>query len=309
MAEQIKYIEKVEISKLWGKFDIEWNLHPDVNILGGGNGSGKTTILNDMYEAVKEPFAKELAKKSNHQKDEKIKELVIHFNGKRSVTISDNDYYENLTRPELLIIVLTKKLDVCKVNTIDLPLHNSHAVEMLSNDKVKTDLDWQIYHLQKKYLDYQINLSKRKDKILDTSENPKKDIAKLRWPHLRFLAIINELFGKTDKKINREENEIAFLLDKTKKIETHQLSSGEKVLLIILMTVLIQDQKHSIFFIDEPETSLHIEWQRKLIGFIRELNPNAQLIIATHSPAIIMEGWLDKVFEVSELIVNKEIAQ
>ena len=163
--------------------------------------------------------------------------------------------------------------------------------------------------MQKLYLDYQINLSKRKDEILDNSENPKRDIAKLRWPHLRFLAIIDELFGATGKKVNREENEVSFLLDGNAKIETHQLSSGEKVLLIILMTALTQNQQHRIFFIDEPETSLHIEWQRKLIGFIRELNPNAQLIIATHSPAIIMEGWLDKVFEVSELIVNKEIAQ
>jgi predicted ATP-binding protein involved in virulence len=31
-------------------------------------------------------------------------------------------------------------------------------------------------------------------------------------------------------------------------------------------------------------------------------NPNVQIILATHSPAVIMEGWLDKVFEVSDLV-------
>ena len=47
--------------------------------------------------------------------------------------------------------------------------------------------------------------------------------------------------------------------------------------------------------------SLHIEWQQKLIAMIRELNPNAQIILTTHSPAVIMEGWLDAVTEVSDI--------
>jgi predicted ATP-dependent endonuclease of OLD family len=55
---------------------------------------------------------------------------------------------------------------------------------------------------------------------------------------------------------------------------------------------------------DEPEASLHIEWQQKLIGMIRKLNPNAQIILTTHSPALIMEGWLDYVTEVSDITTN-----
>ena len=55
---------------------------------------------------------------------------------------------------------------------------------------------------------------------------------------------------------------------------------------------------------DEPEASLHIEWQQKLISMIRELNPNVQLILTTHSPAVIMEGWLDAVTEVSDISVE-----
>ena len=55
-----------------------------------------------------------------------------------------------------------------------------------------------------------------------------------------------------------------------------------------------------------------IEWNlypdvNILAGFIRELNPNLQLIIATHSPAIIMEGWLDKVFEISDITTKDNL--
>lgn len=52
---------------------------------------------------------------------------------------------------------------------------------------------------------------------------------------------------------------------------------------------------------DEPEISLHIEWQQQLIGLIRKLNPNAQIILSTHSPALIMDGWMDVVTEVNEI--------
>ena len=52
---------------------------------------------------------------------------------------------------------------------------------------------------------------------------------------------------------------------------------------------------------DEPEISLHIEWQERLITLIRSLNPNAQIILCTHSPAIIMNGWADAVTEMEEI--------
>jgi len=58
---------------------------------------------------------------------------------------------------------------------------------------------------------------------------------------------------------------------------------------------------------DEPEISLHFDWQKKLIGFINALNPNIQIILATHSPAVIMEGWLDRVTEVSDIIVKDRL--
>ena len=71
-------------------------------------------------------------------------------------------------------------------------------------------------------------------------------------------------------------------------------------MLVILLTVLVQDNSHCVLFMDEPEASC-IEWQQKLISMIRELNPNVQIVTATHSPAVIAEGWLDAVTEVSDI--------
>lgn len=114
--------------------------------------------------------------------------------------------------------------------------------------------------------------------------------------------MVDELFAETGKKMVRKENEIRF----TQIGETllpYQLSSGEKQMLVILLTVLVEDHQPYVLFMDEPEVSLHIEWQKRLIELIVELNPNVQIILTTHSPAVIMSGWLDKVTEVSDITV------
>ena len=84
----------------------------------------------------------------------------------------------------------------------------------------------------------------------------------------------------------------------------YQLSSGEKQILAILLTVLVQDGKPYVLFMDEPEVSLHVDWQKKLIALIMSLNPNVQIILSTHSPAVIMDGWIDKVTEVDEITIG-----
>lgn len=65
-----------------------------------------------------------------------------------------------------------------------------------------------------------------------------------------------------------------------------KLSSGEKQLLILFIEALLQRQRPFIFLADEPELSLHIAWQRSILTAIRALNPNAQIVVATHSPEI-----------------------
>ena len=73
-------------------------------------------------------------------------------------------------------------------------------------------------------------------------------------------------------------------------------------MLIILLTVLMQRRTRCVLLMDEPEVSLHVEWQQRLLSLIRDLNPNAQIILTTHSPAIIMDGWSDCVTDVEDIL-------
>ena len=164
--------------------------------------------------------------------------------------------------------------------------------------RIRSALDFQLYHLQRKYLDYQVNIG---NKIIAELQAGHTDAAQhLSEKKTRFQDIVDDLFTETGKKIVRTENEIRFT-QIGEILVPYQLSSGEKQMLAILLTVLVEDNQPYVLFMDEPEVSLHIEWQKRLIDLCVELNPNVQIILTTHSPAVIMNGWMDSVTEVTDI--------
>ncbi len=84
-------------------------------------------------------------------------------------------------------------------------------------------------------------------------------------------------------------------------LSLEQLSSGEKQLLILLTETLLQRNTTSIFIADEPELSLHISWQRKILSAIRKLNSQAQIVVATHSPEIAGR-WKDNIIGMEDIV-------
>ena len=270
MEEQANYIKRIEIHRLWDRFDIAWDLRPDVNILSGINGVGKTTILNRSVHYLEEL--------SGEIKNGEIEGVRITFD-----------------RPDATYI----PYDV--IRSYDRPLIMGDFTARMADPNVKSELDWQLYLLQRRYLDYQVNIGNRIIECL-TSGNPEDQMraAQMSYPKKKFQDLMDDLFGETGKKIIRQSNEILFEQDGDT-LYPYQLSSGEKQILVILLTVLVQDKRHGVLFMDEPEISLHVEWQQRLISLIRELNPNVQIVLTTHSPALVMDGWLDAVTEVSDI--------
>ena len=259
-------IKQIEIDALWsGKKHILWQLDPHVNILSGINGVGKSTILNKVFRSVC----------TNG-------DLVNHLLKGVHITADPED-------------ATHIRFDI--IRSLDSPVLDNETLNMV-DARIRSALDFQLYHLQRKYLDYQVNIGNR---IIEELQKGNADAAqKLSKAKARFQDIVDDLFEETGKKIVRTENEIRFSqIGET--LVPYQLSSGEKQMLAILLTVLVEDEQPYVLFMDEPEVSLHIEWQKRLIELIVELNPNVQIILTTHSPAVIMNGWLDKVTEVSDI--------
>jgi len=272
------YIKKIEIDALWsGMKHIVWELDPKVNILSGINGVGKSTILNKVVKGLSAggEFPSHMLKGVHIEVDPEDAKW-IRYDMIRSL---DSNLQQTLSEGEGFI---------------------RQALSALAGVGGGSLLDIQLYNLQRKYLDYQVNIGNR---IIEQLQNGNANAAQqLSQKKKRFQDIVDELFADTGKHIVRTENEIRFT-QIGEMLLPYQLSSGEKQMLAILLTVLVEDELPYVLFMDEPEVSLHIEWQKRLIDLILELNPNVQIILTTHSPAVIMNGWVNSVTEVSDITV------
>lgn len=120
-----------------------------------------------------------------------------------------------------------------------------------------------------------------------------------------FLSVLNSMLINKEVFITNT-NEVAVRTlggTKSKTLTVKHLSSGEKQLLIIMTQALLQDSRPSVFIADEPELSLHVAWQERLVDNIRRINPGAQIIFATHSPDVV-GSHLDRVIESHEVFVS-----
>ena len=278
MPKYADYIKRIEIDSLWsGKKHVVWELNRHVNILSGTNGQGKSTILNKVVKGLIAggEFPSHMLK-GVHLDVEPSDAKWIRYDMIRSL---DTNLQQALAEGEGFL---------------------RQALSALAGVGGGSLLDIQLYNLQRKYLDYQVNIGNR---IIERLQAGDAEAAQhLSQKKSRFQDIVDELFLETGKKIIRTENELRFI-QIGEMLLPYQLSSGEKQMLIILLTVLVEDNQPYVLFMDEPEVSLHMEWQKRLVDLCLELNPNVQIILTTHSPAIVMNGWVDSVTEVSDITV------
>lgn len=225
--------------RLWDKYNVSFAPHPDVNIIVGINGNGKTTLLTEIERAANDVF-----------KDDgeciyipSVDNLIAKDGRKKSTALSqylDSYIYDMKTGPSLMYYRMSM-------------LDASTSVQNRVKERVN-----------------------------------------------KFLNIVNGLFKETGKKIEIDGNKFIIYSDGDM-LPLQSLSSGEKQLLLILLMVFLTDEKDSVILIDEPENSLDISWQYKLINLLVDLNPNAQFFITTHSPSIFGDGWGDRIIYMEDV--------
>ncbi|AOR59277.1 AAA family ATPase [Pectobacterium parmentieri] len=144
-----------------------------------------------------------------------------------------------------------------------------------------------------------LSLYEKLNQVVDLSERFKieteNELSSLR----DFTKIINDDFYINKSVEINYSGDLKIYLEDKKEINVKDLSSGEKQILTILIESLLQRGMPNIFIADEPEISLHISWQSKIISSIKKLNKKAQVIIATHSPEVA-GSYLSKIIDMKE---------
>ena len=152
------------------------------------------------------------------------------------------------------------------------------AIDKTLNDLRKTEQG------QERNIDFRpIEAYRNTQKIIKMSLLSEQKTSDVFSPIDLFIGILTEFI--LDKKFKFVGGELE-ISNSFGGIKNDALSSGEKQLLILFIETLLQRSQPYVFLTDEPELSLHIAWQRKIIPAIRKLNPYAQVIAATHSPEV-----------------------
>lgn len=298
-------IKSVKITQLFGNTDIEWQLQK-TNVLVGKNGMGKSTILQLIIDTI----TQELHENSNVSLFLKTYLITDLGNEFLMDAKNTNDFlkflYEHMgVLNEDVIIGFLESMD-WKINESSMlefypkkefaeKIHhefvstvnlNANSVQNIAmgDGSVKNMLNWSIKNELNRLLE-----------IKDDELNNK------------FLSSLNEMFKESNKKAYfNSDGELEFLFH-DKKLYFTNLSSGERQVIYIFLKVAIATKNNALILMDEPEISLHLSWQEKLLTQIRAINPDSQLIIVTHSPAIVMNGWLDCFVDIKDIMVKGDV--
>lgn len=275
-------IEKIKFNNHEIFNDLEINFKDeDGDILStiviiGENGSGKTTLLKSIYEAfdIDECGYEEIG-------DNTVELTPALYT--TTVKLGEEEY--GMLHPDVVwdigknsdepkIVYMPTEINFEKINKVDNTFNFTPQFQNIIDQNmtqnipslIATKINKEIFRNRNKTIGEVI------DQVCDD---------------------INSIFSVMDLDVKlaglSETNETKPIFRNSlgKEFDITGLSSGEKQLFLRALALKFLDVNNSIILIDEPEISLHPQWQKKIIDVYESIGENNQLIIATHSPHII----------------------
>lgn len=307
-------IKKIEIKGYFGRGDFEWNLDPVVNILGGKNGSGKSSIFKlcylllssktidedtdkkfmKIFKEVKLTYSNGWTQTWAQQSDDDV--FTVEIGGSNASAYRDASRIIDSDGQKRTFEELQKQVKVYLINSFE--QHVADATRYEQQPKSETLDDPTMLDLMIKNQIDQRNkdFSKIMEDFVDMPEDSTPDNQAYIKAYRKTYTSINHFLNEYDKPKSSFE-----FIKQGEIIKYDQLSMGEKQILLLMLMVGNTKQEPCIFFMDEPDLSMHIDWKEILVKELHELNPNMQIILSTHAPSVIT-GWHDRVKEVSQLI-------
>jgi len=140
-----------------------------------------------------------------------------------------------------------------------------------------------------------IPLIRRTQAMVEHARKLEEDREKIFAPLRRYEDTVNSFLNDKSIKVD-ESGQLKIESPLQPHLNTHHLSSGEKQILILLTQALLRVDEPVVYIADEPELSLHVTWQEKLLESLVTLGGQKQIIVATHSPDIVGD-FRDKVID------------
>ena len=315
------FIKEINISKLRHLENIDIILSENIKrnlIITGKNGVGKTTVLKAIKQYLKSIEEKNYTnitvnyKNSIKYHEKRIEKIYNNININtnnlierqqiddtiRSLKNSISKYEDGLSlkinddlnisnkydEGELILAYFDAKRDSKVIIPQSVP-----TVELEKKYSIDADID-------KKFLDYLVYLKTQQSFARNEDDMEiVEDIGK--WFD-KFENSLKDLFDDNSIKLKFDYRKLNFKIhqDGREEFGLNELSDGFSAVLDIVMNLILRMEKtreglaynkEGIVLIDEVETHLHIELQKKIMPFLTSFFPNIQFIVTTHSPFVI----------------------
>ncbi len=273
-------------------------------ILTGKNGSGKTTTLDSISRVIN--FS--LTQSSSAEEHIENLQNVIDSHPGHSAIPGWQSEIDALNKVSIEFSGTGSKYFSVKRNSFVYSFFKAHRQVQLANVSTVTKEQEFISglsqnenqeHFVSQFKQYLVN--KKVYQAFDYMDANSTGVDQNEKFFTNFTETLRNIFHDKDLKLDfyRENFEFFLMLSDGRKITFNQLSEGFSAFLSIIMDLLMRvdlirkELKDfsfdpcGIVIIDEPETHFHIEMQYEILPLISKLFPNIQLLVATHSPAVI----------------------
>ncbi len=325
----IKFINHSVLGTLYIDFTLPSGKIADTVIFAGENGTGKSTILDILYTIS-----------SNHDfpqaeiEYELINDSLIENNSIKLAFMKYNrtsfekrilkpyfprgKWLENYTTSAIFADV-SINFNGNSINSVTSQNLDTSSESKKSNANISNQIKQLLVDIQAlddSELASTIRQKQKKNKDLNS--------IKINERLNRFKSAFNYMFDnlKYVGVDNRKDSKVILFSKYGKEFSIDQLSSGEKQIVYRGCFLLrdINAMKGAMVFIDEPEISMHPNWQKKIMDFYRNIfkdedgKQTSQIFAVTHSPFIIHNTSQDntkiiilKRNETGEIVVSDKL--
>ena len=292
--------------------DLEIPLSSDARqhlILTGKNGSGKTSLLleiNKFLAKIDDGSFQHFTSQINHQKNVEqqllnsnldtdqrlnlertlkgVQDWFANFGGtKIKFSGSENTIFEKCQKGEFLLAFFDSK----RHTNLNIPqgINKIHLQKKYNiNDKANAN-----------FIQYIVNL--KADRSFARDDNEKEVVDKIDKWFERLENRLKQIFDVSilELRFDRKSYNFDIIADKKTPFNFNNLSDGYSAIISIVTELLLRMEAHEvktydlegIVIIDEIETHLHVDLQKKILPFLTDFFPKLQFIVTTHSPFVL----------------------
>ena len=299
--EKVRNLKKIEI-----KLDNNKRKHL---IFTGKNGSGKTSVLEaiasyiDNIKTISEyqnylkigldnlQFFRKNNDKINKEETEK---RVVDFRKQLSNLSKGIDLIFNISNKKIAEEIKSGELIIAyykaeRIFEADIP-RQIEKVELKDNYRMEDAP-------RKEFIKYLLDL--KATQAFSRTGNKQEKAEKIENWFNNFEKLLQEIFDSKDLNLVFDEETFQFRLEEEGKepFDFNTLSSGYAAVLDIIVDIIIRMEKKTgknfkfdmqgVVLIDEIETHLHLELQKRILKILLTIFPKIQFIVTTHSPFIL----------------------